>query len=69
MSRDTTSSKDLKVIAPGQQKDFIIMNYPAKFGVYRSHRSGDIAVFSCHVIPRDQKIKRSLYQFNKNFLL
>ena len=67
MSRDTTRSKDQKVIAPDQQKRFITMNYLAKFGVYRSHESKDIAFFECHVTPCDLKIKRSLDMPSKNF--
>ena len=71
ISRDTTRSKDQNVIALTQQKFSIIMNHPARFGVYRSQGSGDIAAFRCHVIPdtRNQKIKRSLHLVNKNLLL
>ena len=42
--------------SPGQQKLFIILNFLAKFGVYKSHGNRDIAVFRFHVIPRDQKV-------------
>ena len=56
MSHDTTWSKDQKVISSSQQKGFITNNYSAKFDVHRSHGSGDIAVFRCHVIPRYQKV-------------
>ena len=36
-----------------------VMKYPAKFGVYGPHGKGNIAIFKSHLIPRDQKIKRS----------
>ena len=42
MSRCHGKPPDQKVIAPSQQKLFIVMNHPAKYGVYGSHGSGYI---------------------------
>ena len=34
------------------------MDHPVTFGVYRSHGTGDITVFKCHVIPRDTTLSK-----------
>ena len=65
-SRDMTSFK-YHVITACKIYRIIIRYHHTKFVNCRFHRNGDIAIFTCHVTPHDQNIKRSNHQTSAKF--